>query len=419
MALTITLNKGKRRAIEVPTDSSPPVSGSEPPHPTKRAKKTVETRQCPICDERIPLRLLGRHAELESERVEGIIQKVGSFEVVYDDLDKPGPSSRARRSAIKARKSIITHNALNSIDHSNKTIQIVKRNRKQRQTRLKELLKDDDESNAKDTWLQRFTGEVITCPVCSVTVRGDRDVVDAHVDTCLAHENQTMEEARLLELQRRVEEEETWEDEGNYVGSVRGAGFYTRFEEEGVEEDIDIDGDDQAIFGAAQFTEKDVVPIHAQISDAVDEDVEVEIEDSDGENQEATLRHLVAAGKVVKRDIQVDINDTVKKQMNEVMGVSEIDKLDLAIVSARQRGDRIALVLALESKVKQLEYATVSSSTTLLCRICIDPYTEPTVSTGCWHTCCRECWLRCLGSTKLCPICKRITSATDLRRVYL
>ena len=84
------------------------------------------------------------------------------------------------------------------------------------------MLKDDDELNAKDTWLQRFTGEEITCPVCSVTVRGDRDVVDAHVDTCLAHENQRMEEARLLELQRRVEEEETWGDDGNYVGSVRG-----------------------------------------------------------------------------------------------------------------------------------------------------------------------------------------------------
>ena len=59
------------------------------------------------------------------------------------------------------------------------------------------------------------------------------------------------------------------------------------------------------------------------------------------------------------------------------------------------------------------------SSTSLLCRICLDPYSEPTVSTGCWHTCCRECWLRCLGSTKMCPICKRITGAADLRRVYL
>ena len=58
-------------------------------------------------------------------------------------------------------------------------------------------------------------------------------------------------------------------------------------------------------------------------------------------------------------------------------------------------------------------------STSLLCRICLDAYEEPTVSTGCWHACCRECWLRCLGSTKLCPICKRITEAVDLRRIYL
>ena len=130
-----------------------------------------------------------------------------------------------------------------------------------------------------------------------------------------------------------------------------------------------------------------------------------------------------------------------KHMTDEVMGLGDTDQADLAIELARRAGDQGALVRALESKVQLLvgyacfipprvrlkltyvrttqESTKVSSSTSLLCRICLDPYTEPTVSTGCWHTCCRECWLRCLGSTKLCPICKRITGATDLRRVYL
>lgn len=51
--------------------------------PAKRA----ETRQCPVCDEHIPLRLLSRHAELESERVEDVIKKVGSSDITYDELD--------------------------------------------------------------------------------------------------------------------------------------------------------------------------------------------------------------------------------------------------------------------------------------------------------------------------------------------
>jgi hypothetical protein len=88
----------------------------------------------------------------------------------------------------------------------------------------------------------------------------------------------------------------------------------------------------------------------------VDEDVEVEIEeDSDGEGREETmLRDLVAAGKVVKREVIVNAKEIVKKQMDQVMGVSEIDKLDLAIISARQRADKNGLVLALENKLKQL-----------------------------------------------------------------
>jgi hypothetical protein len=93
-----------------------------------------------------------------------------------------------------------------------------------------------------------------------------------------------------------------------------------------------------------------------------------------------------------------------------------------------------ALIVALESKirlvsVRQHSYAwspclfksqgTGSEVTTLGCRICLEVYIDPTVSTGCWHACCRACWLHCLNASGLCPICKRITVASDLRRIYL
>ena len=45
------------------------------------AKRAV-TRQCPICEEDIPIRLLGAHLDLESGRVDEIIQKIGSTEVL-------------------------------------------------------------------------------------------------------------------------------------------------------------------------------------------------------------------------------------------------------------------------------------------------------------------------------------------------
>jgi hypothetical protein len=49
--------------------------------------KRAETRQCPVCEEHIPLRLLPMHAALESERVEEVIQQVGSSDILYDEMD--------------------------------------------------------------------------------------------------------------------------------------------------------------------------------------------------------------------------------------------------------------------------------------------------------------------------------------------
>lgn len=47
-----------------------------------RSARRAETRPCPICDEIIPLRLLSKHLELETERVEEIISNVGSTEPI-------------------------------------------------------------------------------------------------------------------------------------------------------------------------------------------------------------------------------------------------------------------------------------------------------------------------------------------------
>jgi hypothetical protein len=140
----------------------------------------------------------------------------------------PEPSSCVRRSALKARKSL-TRNAYDSLEQSGKTIQAVKRRRKQRHIKLKEMAREEEKGNSKDSWSRWFAGEVIVCPVCSATVRGDQDVVDAHVDSCLANETRRMEEARTRELrhQQAMQEElgEDGEEELRYpghIGSVRG-----------------------------------------------------------------------------------------------------------------------------------------------------------------------------------------------------
>ena len=85
----------------------------------------------------------------------------------------------------------------------------------------------------------------------------------------------------------------------------------------------------------------------------VQEDVEVEIE-GDNEDEASrelkTLRDLVAEGKVVWRDRAEDL----KAKMIEVLGVGEVDQVDRAVLIAKKRGDKAALVAALENKIEQL-----------------------------------------------------------------
>ena len=46
--------------------------------------KRAETRECPICRESIPLRLLGQHYTLESSRVQAILDHIGDLEGFSD-----------------------------------------------------------------------------------------------------------------------------------------------------------------------------------------------------------------------------------------------------------------------------------------------------------------------------------------------
>ncbi|KAF9031812.1 hypothetical protein BDZ89DRAFT_1063696 [Hymenopellis radicata] len=382
------------------------LSSASPPPTSTRKRAKLETRECPICSELIPVRLLQKHTIFESQRVDRIIDSIGSTEVLHDDLEE---GTQRRRSAIRAQKSISS--TPDTQLQTTKTLRSIKKNRKKRYAGLREMAKEIEEGYIPRAGAGPSRHSIV-CPVCLGTVSGDQDVLDAHVDACLA------DASRKLEEERQRAEEDEWEDvlDETIVGNVRGTGFHTRDRnEQDVEEEIDVDGDDDA-FGCAQFTEGDILPLAAP---PPHQDVEVDIENDDDEADE-TLRDLVAAGKTKKGKGRTQEGlDAVKAKMDEVMGIGDTDRMDLAILAAKKSGSKSALVSALEEKVKHLEASRVSATTSLLCRICLDPYNEPTVSTGCWHTCCRECWLRCLGSTKLCPICKRITGATDLRRVYL
>lgn len=89
------------------------------------------------------------------------------------------------------------------------------------------MLKEDEDAPSRRTaWSRGVVGGQVVCPICSTTVRGDQDVLEAHVDACVANEDLRLEEQQQQErLQRQYEEEALMEYEnehGNYVGNLQG-----------------------------------------------------------------------------------------------------------------------------------------------------------------------------------------------------
>ena len=178
--------------------------------------------------------------------MEDIVKAVGSTEVLQeqDDDQEEGyvcqhqltcnyssgtrrsssmSRSRDRRSAVKARKSMSQLNPRSdTLDATPKLIQAIKLHRRKRHAKLRELTRDEEEGRVRAAWAQG-NAEAVGCPVCGQSVRGDRDVVEAHVDACVAHEGRRLEEERLAREREilGVEDDVDIDGDGNGNGNVR------------------------------------------------------------------------------------------------------------------------------------------------------------------------------------------------------
>lgn len=128
--------------------------------------------------------------------------------------------SRARRSAARAQKafsqSTSGHGAGTSQDttaRTEKMIKTVKRRRKQRYHRLREMIQGYGDGGSGGG------GGEIVCPICLETVLGDPDVTEAHVDACLAHAMPNAHEQTEPDLGRPARTRAT--DGANLTGLTR------------------------------------------------------------------------------------------------------------------------------------------------------------------------------------------------------
>ena len=98
-----------------------------------------------------------------------------------------------------------------------KGLRSIKRHRKQRHAKLREMTREDEDGGGlsgyrggRGRWAGSGEGGTL-CPVCMKMVPGDLDVVEAHVDACLAHEAR-IQSQREQQEQERHRAEAVWEE---------------------------------------------------------------------------------------------------------------------------------------------------------------------------------------------------------------
>lgn len=211
-----------------------------------------------------------------------------------------------------------------------------------------------------------------------------------------------------------------------------------------------MDGDDTQIYGAPQYSERDIILpmadntkkeniylrnlVIGESSDSIgsnsksnaqshecdrngligngNEFATQPIASSSLENHPMAETEIMCEGSAsTMRKITIDLKDGSVKEVTLVAKnqppVSSLLQCDTA---AKQ------IIESLKEKIREYEAIIKNKSK---CLICMDEFRIPVVSICCWHVHCEECWLRTLGARKLCPQCNMITSPTDLRKIYM
>ncbi|KAK9890475.1 hypothetical protein WA026_010558 [Henosepilachna vigintioctopunctata] len=163
-------------------------------------------------------------------------------------------------------------------------------------------------------------------------------------------------------------------------------------------DDVIVDGEEESSFGPSQYTESDV------------EQCKSEDDNKDKEGVQSQVATVNSSG-----DVEIKTESARGQQCDSNVSTSDAEP-----------SSRAQMIEELRNRIKQLESENGGESTTTTteaedykCLICLEHYRRPVISTVCWHVHCEECWLHTLGSKKVCPQCSMITSASDLRRIFM
>lgn len=304
------------------------------------------------------------------------------------------------------------------------------------------------------------------CPVCNQRVPDIE--IQAHVELCLKRsEGRTNgngtdddDDSDSVDVEAESFEEYEWAGqvrvraasllEGGYQAAGIGTTIITNKSNNGDDdeddEDLNVDVDDTQVFGAAQYTERDVIlPLisnnnkketeqllylrnlatgAATTSDGemmrVDHDCMMDEQDvtalmSDCDEMKASSSWMNVGDQTLAVDFSA-ANQCAVAAAADHLSQTPVASSSAITNGAGGDGGQKQIIESLKKKIREYELQIRNKSK---CLICIDEFRIPVVSICCWHVHCEECWLRTLGARKLCPQCNMITSPSDLRRIYM
>uniref|UniRef100_T2MCG5 E3 ubiquitin-protein ligase RNF220 n=1 Tax=Hydra vulgaris TaxID=6087 RepID=T2MCG5_HYDVU len=232
----------------------------------------------------------------------------------------------------------------------------------------------------------------ISCVVCNEFLNPTNGCTLNHLSKCLSQKkNEFNIYISSDDEQDEVVEEfswagQTWIRTSSLVDSefLRREGKLMRLEMEDGDEELDVDGDTlEENFGTSQFSDADIVLCSSSsLSD---------------KNQ-----------KLLSSKEEFPTSDKPVTTAEEFLTLEQLEK------SAGANSEKLIELLKFE--IRKLG---THLDNALKCSICVGPYINPLVSTSCWHVCCTDCWLRSLGTKKMCPICGSIVSSAHLRKIFL
>ncbi|XP_045481617.1 E3 ubiquitin-protein ligase RNF220 [Harmonia axyridis] len=321
-------------------------------------RKQIDPIVCPVCG--VTLRTSEVEMHLTSE-----IEKLNK-------LPSPRPRVNGRSTPSSSSSNGISTRSPSVLD-KDKTWEIYQKVRSNRQSRQK--IKS-----------RKRKSEEVVCPICNKDISSISEDLMIHVEMCLRRsESSTENEDGSETIDVEAFEEYEWAGQSRIratsllPGGVSSLGSSLTMADD--DEDLNVeDVEDTQIYGAAQYSECDVI---------------LPCDDKDN----LALRKAVIGGdpKIVS-DISVHNESTSDYEDNK--GVDPI-------------------VQVLKARIRELENREQCREDNYKCLICMDKYRTPVISVCCWHVHCEQCWLQTLGAKKLCPQCNMITSPSDLRRIYM